>query len=198
MSVDETTRLGTYQLPATIQLVAAAGGTQATAAVTMTVSRSNPAFVPASSNINLPVVTIDTGGVAITSTNTDVSGTFTVTSADQSVTYESDSNSTFHVHGNSTALMPKLPYKVKLGTSVDLLTAMGIPTGTCPYVTSSGKAVCDKSKSYILLANYDDKSLLRDWSASWLAMLFRWTRRIAARATWPRQPGRRRPAARAY
>ena len=168
-SLDEPTRLGTYELPATIQLVAAAGGTQTTVAVTLTVSLSNPAFAPASSNINLPVVTINTGGVAITSTVTDVSGTFTVTSADQSVTYESDSSSTFHVHGNSTALMPKLPYKVKLSTSVDLLTAMGIPTGTCPYVTSSGKAICDKSKSYILLANYDDKSLLRDWSASWLA-----------------------------
>jgi hypothetical protein len=39
----------------------------------------------------------------------------------------------------------------------------------CPYVTSSGKATCDKSKTYILLANYDDKSLLRDWAASALA-----------------------------
>ena len=39
----------------------------------------------------------------------------------------------------------------------------------CPYVTSSNKATCDKSKSYILLANYDDKTLLRDWSASALA-----------------------------
>ncbi len=39
----------------------------------------------------------------------------------------------------------------------------------CPYVDSSGKSTCDKSKSYILLANYDDKSLLRDWSAAALA-----------------------------
>ncbi len=40
---------------------------------------------------------------------------------------------------------------------------------SCPYVTSSGKKTCDKSKSYILLANYDDKTFLRDWAASALA-----------------------------
>ncbi len=40
----------------------------------------------------------------------------------------------------------------------------------CPYITNGkGKYTCDKSKSYILLANYDDKTFLRDWSASALA-----------------------------
>lgn len=39
---------------------------------------------------------------------------------------------------------------------------------SCPYV-AKGKPTCDKSKSYILLANYDDKTFLRDWSASALA-----------------------------
>ncbi len=62
--------------------------------------------------------------------------------------------------------MPKLAYHVKLNTSLDLLGAMGM---VCPYVTSSGKPICDKSKSYILLANYADKTLLRDWAASTLA-----------------------------
>ena len=65
------------------------------------------------------------------------------------------------------AQMPKLPYHVKLNTSLDLLNTMGL---ACPYVTNnSGKPACDKSKSYVLLANYDDKTLLRDWSASALA-----------------------------
>ncbi|MEO6804457.1 MAG: CotH kinase family protein [Granulicella sp.] len=83
--------------------------------------------------------------------------------------YESRPNlkvTTFHLHGTSTALMPKKAYNLKLTTSVDLLTAMGL---TCPYVNSSGGSVCDKSKSYVLLANYDDKTFLRDWSASALA-----------------------------
>src|ERR1700683_828585 len=53
-----------------------------------------------------------------------------------------------------------------MNTSLDLLSAMGL---NCPYVTSKGKEVCDKSKSYVLLANYDDKTFLRDWSASALA-----------------------------
>ena len=63
--------------------------------------------------------------------------------------------------------MPKLPYHVKLNTSLDLLNTMGLQ---CPYITNGkGKPACDKSKSFILLANYDDKTLLRDWSASALA-----------------------------
>ena len=100
-----------------------------------------------------------------------MSGTLSITSADGSTTYlpgksDTDNTATFHVHGHTTAQMPKLPYAMKLGTSVDLLSLLGVQ---CPYVTSSGKATCDKSKSYILLANYDDKSLLRDWAASALA-----------------------------
>ena len=63
--------------------------------------------------------------------------------------------------------MPKLAYHVSLNTSLDLLNVMGLQ---CPYVTNGkAKPACDKSKSYILLANYDDKTLLRDWSASALA-----------------------------
>ena len=63
--------------------------------------------------------------------------------------------------------MPKLPYHVKLNTSLDLLNTMGLQ---CPYITDTkAKPTCDKSKSYLLLANYDDKTLLRDWSASALA-----------------------------
>ncbi len=159
------TDLGIESAQSTIQIVAASGQTSASTPVTLTVALSNPSFAPASSAINLPIVEIDTGGQSIDVEN-DVPGTFTVTSADGSITYDNDTGATFHLHGNSTAEMPKKPYHVKLGTSVDLLTAMGL---SCPYVTSKGKAVCDKSKSYILLANYDDKSLLRDWAASALA-----------------------------
>ena len=150
-------------------IVAVSGATQATAAFALTISISNPSFVPAS--INLPIVNINTSGVPIVSGTTDVSGTITITSADGQTSYlpnssDTDNTAAFHVHGHTTAAMPKVPYHVKLNTSLDLLGTMGL---VCPYVTSKGSAVCDKSKSYDLLANYDDKTLLRDWTASALA-----------------------------
>jgi hypothetical protein len=156
---------------AQVMVVGAAGSLQATSPLALTISLSNASFVPAAADINLPIVNINTNGVAIVSKTTDVAGTITVTSADGQTSFlpnagDSDDTATFHVHGNSTAVMPKLPYHVKLNTSLDLLGTMGL---TCPYVTSSGKPTCDKSKSYLLLANYDDKTFLRDWSASALA-----------------------------
>ena len=146
-------------------VVGTAGSTQITSPFSVTVSISNPSFAPATSAINLPILTINTSGTPIVSQTTDVSGTVTITSADGQTTYLADSG-TLHVHGNTTADMPKLPYEMKLADSIDLLATMGLK---CPYVTSSGKATCDKSKTYVLLANYDDKTLLRDWSASALA-----------------------------
>lgn len=154
-----------------VTVTATAGSTTETAPVALVVSLSNASFAPAAGQIDLPIINIDTGNVPVTSTATDVSATISITSADGSTTYlpgssDTDNTATVHVHGNSTALMPKLPYEMKLGTSVDLLGLLGMQ---CPYVTGSGKAICDKSKTYVLLANYDDKSLLRDWSASALA-----------------------------
>jgi len=146
-------------------VVAKAGSTKLTVPLPLTVSISNPSFAPAVAAINLPILSINTNGTPIVSKTTDVSGTVEITSADGQTTYLSDSAS-FHVHGTSTAGMPKLPYEMKLADSIDLLGTMGLQ---CPYVTSSGKAICDKSKKYVLLANYDDKTLLRDWSASALA-----------------------------
>ncbi len=150
---------------------AVAGSVVVSAPLTIAVSLSNSSFSPSPTQINLPVLKIDTGDVPVTSTTTDVSGTVSITSADGATTYlpgsgDTDNTATFHVHGNSTSQMPKLPYAMKLGTSVDLLGLLG---AQCGYVTDSGKPICDKSKSYVLLANYDDKSLLRDWAASALA-----------------------------
>ncbi len=143
----------------------------ATAPLTVVVSLSNAAFSPPPSQINLPIFNINTNGAPITSTTTDVSGTVSITSADGTTSYlpgsgDTDNTATFHVHGNTTAAMPKLPYEMKLGTSIDLLSLMGLQ---CPYIKGSNTPICDKSKTYILLANYDDKSLLHDWAASALA-----------------------------
>lgn len=154
-----------------VLVAAIAGLTETTSPMTLTVSLSNPSYSPSPSEINLPIVRINTSGQAIVSKTTDIPGTITITSADGQTSYlpnasDSDNSAVFHVHGNTTAVMPKLPYEFKLNTSLDLLNTMGV---SCPYVTSSGKKTCDKSKTYILLANYDDKTLLRDWAASALA-----------------------------
>jgi hypothetical protein len=156
---------------APVTVIGTAGSARATTQLSLTVSISNPSFAPAASDINLPIVTINTNGVAVVSKTTDVPGTITITSADTLTSYlpnsnDTDNTATFHLHGNSTAAMPKLPYHVSLNTSLDLLDTMGLQ---CPYVTSSGKATCDKSKNYILIANYDDKTFLRTWSAGVLA-----------------------------
>lgn len=150
----------------TATLVGAAGSVQARSPFSVTISISNPSFTP--NTVNLPVVRIDTNNVPIVDKTTNVPGTISITSADGTTSYlpsssSTDNTATFHVHGNSTQYMPKQPYNVKLHTSMDLLSAMGL---NCGY---TGKTSCDKSKSYILLANYDDKTLLRDWSASALA-----------------------------
>jgi hypothetical protein len=152
----------------TVNVIAAAGPVQAVAPLALTISLSNPSFVP--SEINLPVIKVDTAGAAITNKTVNVPGTISITSSDGSTSFlpnsgDADNTMTIHLHGNSTLLFPKKAYKIKLGTSTDLLTTMGM---TCPYV-NKGKPICDKSKSYILLANYDDKTLLRDWAASALA-----------------------------
>ena len=157
---------------APVTVAGTAGSDQAASQLLLTISISNPSFAPTPPAINLPVVNIDTNGVAIVSKTTDVSGTITITSADGQTSYlpnsnDTDNTATFHVHGTSTALMPKLPYHISLNTGLDLLNTMGLQ---CPYITDNkGNATCDKSKSYILLANYDDKTLLRDWAASALA-----------------------------
>ena len=147
------------------------GSVQAQAPLALTISLTNPTFAPAPQAINLPIVTINTNGVGINDKVTDVPGTITIQSADGQTTYLPssslpDNTATFHLHGNTTSVMPKRPYKVKLNTGADLLAAMGLQ---CGYVNSSGVPTCDKSKSFVLLANYDDKTLLRDWAASALA-----------------------------
>jgi hypothetical protein len=136
----------------------------------LTVSLENPSFAPAPSDINIPIVNINTGGAPIADKTTNVPGSITITSADGKTSYlpnssDTDNTATFHLHGNSSLLMPKKPYHFKLNTSLDLLNTMGV---SCPYTTGK-KATCDKSKTYDLLANYDDKTLLRDWAASSLA-----------------------------
>jgi hypothetical protein len=152
-------------------VVGAADSVQAAFPFSFTVSISNAAFAPAAANINLPVVSINTNGIPVVSKVNDVPGTITITSPNGLTSYlpntnDSDNTATFHVHGNSTADMPKLGYHVSLNTGLDLLNTMGLQ---CPYVSGSGAPACDHARGYVLLANYDDKTFLRTWSAGMLA-----------------------------
>ncbi len=152
----------------TVTVAGAVGTVQQTTTITLVVSLTNPSFAP--SKMNLPIVKIDTGGVPLLDKVTEVPGTITITAPDGTAYLPSatnpDNTGTFRLRGNTTMLMPKKPYNIKLTTSLDLLSVLGL---TCPYVTSTGASICDKSKSYVLLANYDDKSLLRNWAADALA-----------------------------
>ncbi|WP_158748239.1 CotH kinase family protein [Acidobacterium sp. S8] len=112
----------------------------------LTVSLENPSFVP--TTMNLPVVRITTQDNAPILNKTDyVQGNVTITPgtadpADSPYTGPMEA----HLHGNSTIEMPKKPYKVKLNSKAPLL---GMPS----------------NKNWILLANYDDKALMRNYVA---------------------------------
>jgi hypothetical protein len=63
----------------TVTVVAASGATALISSpMQLTVSVSNPSYVPDPSKINLPVVKVDTGGTAIVDTTTDVPGSISV------------------------------------------------------------------------------------------------------------------------
>jgi CotH kinase protein len=102
----------------------------------------NQEFAP--STVDLPVVYLSTNGQAPIVSETDyVSGSFGITPVPSSTDAAYSGTMQIHGHGNSTWLLPKKPYKVKLDAKASLL----------------GMA---SAKDWILLANYDDKSLLRD------------------------------------
>lgn len=93
----------------------------------------------------LPQVVIATdGGVPITSTETYVNASMTITLADGSASYAGTLR--IRGRGNSTWGMPKKPYRLKLDQRAGLL---GMPA----------------HKDWNLLANYADKSLLRTATA---------------------------------
>ena len=112
----------------------------------LTVFLENPSFVP--TTMNLPVIRMTTQNGAPILNKTDyVDGNISITPGTVDPA-DSPYNGTMeaHLHGNSTLLMPKKPYKVKLDSKAPLL---GMPS----------------NKNWILLANYDDKALMRNYVA---------------------------------
>ncbi|RYY74999.1 MAG: hypothetical protein EOO52_11860 [Gammaproteobacteria bacterium] len=102
---------------------------------------SMPADFPTGTVEALPVLDLNTeGAAAITSRETYINGNFTLTNA--GVT---DASGSLEVRGrgNSTWDWPKKPYRLKLTTSTSLL---GMPKG----------------KNWVLLANYADKTMVRN------------------------------------
>lgn len=120
------------------------GGSQAFG-VDLDVNLSNPAFKPVSTD--LPTLDIETAGnVEVTSEDDYTNATMTL--IDPRKPDDGFSGSmTIKGHGNSTWGMPKKPYRIKLPSKSKLL---NMPS----------------EKNWVLLANYDDKTMLRDALAS--------------------------------
>jgi hypothetical protein len=90
----------------------------------------------------LPILDLQTmGGAAITSTEVYVTGTYRL--SDTTTAVLNAGALEIRGRGNTTWSMPKKPYRVKLGTSAPL---MGMPS----------------SRHWVLLANFSDKTLMRN------------------------------------
>lgn len=102
----------------------------------------------------LPILYINTdGGRVINNKEIAVTGTLTV-EPDYDKKFDAFSGeASFFVHGNSTAAYPKKPYKIKFSKKTGLL---GMPA----------------AKKWVLLANYNDKTLLRTHLAFKISEIF--------------------------
>jgi hypothetical protein len=124
-----------------ITIEATSGNTRLTTQLAMDVVLENPSFVPAATN--LPVMSITTADAApITSEDDYVDAKLSIV---DSVHPSNNYTGTMGIkgHGNSTWIMPKKPYRLNLDSKAPLL-----------GMTSDS--------NWILLANYDDKTMLRN------------------------------------
>ena len=116
---------------------------------------------PPAKEYAIPIIWIDTDGAApIRDKDNYVNGTIKVSDPKGyfSDVKEFEARMKIKGRGNSTWGMPKKPYKIKLEEKAEIL---GIP----------------KDKEWVLLANYADKSLLRNITAMEMSRIlgFRWT-----------------------
>lgn len=144
--------IGIDSLALPLTLRGTAGTASSTANLTLSVTLQNPAFVPAATN--LPVLHITTqDGAPIDSTETYVAGSLTVSNDLDGADVVYSGTMQIKGRGHSTWAMPKKPYRIKLDSKASLL---GMPS----------------SKDWNLLANYCDKTLLRN------AVAFELSRRL--------------------
>jgi len=135
-----------------IAVSGASGVVRSAALLTLVVSLQNPSFVPTA--VDLPVVHITTqGGAPIDSTETYVSGTLVISTDLAGANQLYSGTMQIKGRGHSTWWMPKKPYRIKLDAKASLL---GMPS----------------DKDWNLLANYNDKTLMRN------AIAFELSRRL--------------------
>lgn len=131
-------------------------GGEAVTLLPLTVVLENPSFSPTMSDLPTLQITTD-GGLDVTSKDDYLTGSFILTDSKAPLNNYSE---TMQVkgRGNSTWAMPKKPYTLKLDSKAGLL-------GMAP------------AKKWVLLANYADKTMLRNALASHISEMFgmRWT-----------------------
>jgi len=137
-------------IPVTVR--GTSGSLRSTTSFVLIVTLQNPSFVPTTTD--LPVVWITTqDGAPITDTETYVPGTLAISAdlAGANIIYTGTMQ--IRGRGHSTWWMPKKPYRIKLDSKASLL---GMPA----------------DKDWNLLANYNDKTLMRN------AIAFELSRRL--------------------
>jgi hypothetical protein len=144
-----TPSIAQADVPLTLQGVT--GNGTATAQFDLDIQLGNPNFKPASTN--LPIVSIVTaGGAAITSTEDYVNATLTITDA-ANPSYNYTGPMGIKGRGHSTWQMPKKPYRLNLTSKAPLLGMLS-------------------STNWNLLANFDDKTMLRNDVAMQMSRTF--------------------------
>ena len=132
---------GVFTADAAVTLSGASSTGTSAAQVAMNVDLENRAYAPAA--MDLAVVRINTAaGAPVDSEDIYVDATLTISDA-ANPAYNYTGTMGIKGHGNSTWNMPKKPYRLNLDSKAPLL-----------GMTSDS--------NWILLANYDDKSLLRN------------------------------------
>lgn len=134
-------------VPSSVAIVASSGNSSSSAISSSSLSSTSssatsmPADFPIGTAETLPVLNITTtGNASIVSKETYLTGTFALTG--ENIT-AADGTLEIRGRGNSTWSWVKKPYRLKLTNSVDML---GMPA----------------SKHWVLLANYADKTLMRN------------------------------------
>jgi len=143
-----------YSATMPVSIVATAASGKASSNVNVNVVLENPSFAPATTG--LPILSLSTAdGADVTSKDDYVDGTVALTDATDS---DNNFRGTMQIkgHGNSTWGMPKKPYNLKLDSKETIL----------------GMA---SSKKWILLANYDDKTMMRNALAFHISKMFQMT-----------------------
>ncbi len=125
-------------VPLTLEARSSTGDTQV--AIPLTILLENPSFSPG--KVDLPVLSISTAeNASITSTDTYVNASVSIADSTNPSNIYSGTGK-IKGHGNTTWLQPKKPYKIKLDSKASIL---GMKS----------------AKDWILLSNYDSKSMLR-------------------------------------